>query len=57
MIVSQTGEAFADAIESFIDGGRDARSMGEAGRAWTLEHLSTDAVAARFEGLYESVSA
>ena len=57
VIVPQTGEAFADAIESFIDGGRDARSMGEAGRAWTLEHLSTDAVAARFEGLYESVSA
>ena len=31
VIVPQTGEAFADAIESFIDGGQDARSMGEAG--------------------------
>lgn len=54
VIVPQNATAFADAIASFIDGTRDARSMGEAGRAWTLEHLATDEVAGAFERLYAS---
>ena len=55
VIIPQAGEPFAEAIESFMTGERSSAEMGEAGRRWTLENLSTDAVAARFEGLYESV--
>lgn len=54
LVVPQTAEAFADAIESFIDGRHDRDRMGEAGRVWTLEHLATDRVAGEFERLYES---
>jgi glycosyltransferase involved in cell wall biosynthesis len=53
VIVPQSASAFADAIESFMDGRRDAGVMGDAGRRWTLEHLDTATVAARFERLYE----
>jgi glycosyltransferase involved in cell wall biosynthesis len=53
VVVPQSATAFAGAIESFLDGTRDSRSMGDAGRRWTLEHLDTATVAARFERLYE----
>lgn len=53
VIVPQTGEAFAEAIRSFIDGRRDAAVMGSAGRRWTFENLPTEHVAAGFERLYE----
>lgn len=55
VIVGQTGDQFADAIESFITGIRDARTMGRSGREWVLENLSTDVVARRFEVVYESM--
>ena len=54
VIVPQTGAAFADAIESFIVGDRDADEMGRAGRTWTLENLDTSKVAGDFEAVYES---
>ncbi len=54
VIVDRTPEAFADAIASFIEGRRDPVAMGRAGRRWTLEHLSSDRVAAAFEELYRS---
>lgn len=53
VIVPQTAAAFADAIESFTDGRRQADAMGRHGRDWTLENLDTAAVAARFEEVYE----
>jgi glycosyltransferase involved in cell wall biosynthesis len=52
VIVSQTATAFADALESFMNGQRDAENMGKHGRSWTLENLDTSAVAERFERLY-----
>ncbi|MAB81997.1 MAG: hypothetical protein CMJ24_01000 [Phycisphaerae bacterium] len=54
VIVPQTGDAFADAIESFRTGDRDSVTMGAAGRTWTLANLDTSTVAGAFEAVYES---
>ena len=54
VIVTQTGDAFADAIESFRTGDRDSVAMGAAGRTWTLANLDTSTVAGAFEAVYES---
>ena len=54
VIIPQDAAAFADAVDSFRDGRRDAVSMGTSGRAWTLKNLSTEEVSSRFEKLYES---
>ncbi|MCP4835586.1 MAG: glycosyltransferase family 4 protein, partial [Phycisphaera sp.] len=52
VIVPQTGDAFADAIESFRTGDRDSVAMGAVGRTWTLANLDTSTVAADFEAVY-----
>ncbi|MEE2972311.1 MAG: glycosyltransferase [Planctomycetota bacterium] len=54
VVVERTVGDFAEAISSFVTGRRDARTMGDAGRVWTLEHLSADRVAGAFESLYAS---
>ena len=54
MIVAQDAAQFADAIDSFRDGRRDAAAMGVSGRDWTLGNLSTEEVSSRFEELYGS---
>ena len=52
VIVPQTGDAFADAIESFRTGDRDSVAMGATGRTWTLANLDTSTVAGDFEAVY-----
>jgi glycosyltransferase involved in cell wall biosynthesis len=54
VIIPQTGNAFAEAIESFARGDRDGGAMGRSGRTWTLENLDTARVAGAFETVYES---
>ena len=54
VIVAQDAAQFADAIDSFRDGRRDAAAMGVSGRDWTLGNLSTEEVSSRFEELYGS---
>jgi glycosyltransferase involved in cell wall biosynthesis len=54
VIIPQTGNAFAEAIESFARRDRDGGAMGRSGRTWTLENLDTARVAGAFETVYES---
>ena len=54
VVVERTVEAFVEGLTEFIDGTRDPKAMGAAGRRWTLEHLSADRVAGAFEKLYET---
>ena len=53
VIAERTPEAFADAIALLLGDDERRRVMGEAGRAWVLEHLNPDAIAGRFEQMYE----
>lgn len=52
IIAERTPEAFADAIAGLLADPTRRDAMGEAGRAWVLEHLNPDAIAARFEEMY-----
>jgi glycosyltransferase involved in cell wall biosynthesis len=52
VIAERTPEAFADAIAGLLADPDRRRTMGEAGRAWVLEHLDPGAIAARFEEMY-----
>lgn len=52
VIAERTPSAFADAVASLLPDADQRRLMGESGRAWVLEHLNPDAIAARFEGMY-----
>ncbi|GAB4385231.1 MAG: glycosyltransferase [Phycisphaerales bacterium] len=53
VIVERTAEAFAEAIASLLADEDRRQVMGERGRAWVLEHLDPNAIAARFEQMYE----
>ena len=54
VITERTAAAFADATQELLeDPGRRA-TMGEAGRAWVFKDLDPQAVAARYERLYDA---
>jgi glycosyltransferase involved in cell wall biosynthesis len=53
VIAEQTPEAFADAISGLLEDTERRRVMGEAGRAWVFDYLDPDAIAGRFEQMYE----
>jgi glycosyltransferase involved in cell wall biosynthesis len=51
-IVDATPEAFAEAIADQLADDALRRSMGERGRAWVLEELTSDRVIDRYEEMY-----
>lgn len=57
VVVDQTPEAFRAAIAALLPDPARRRAMGERGRAWVLEALDADRVAARYEAMYEGLEA
>lgn len=53
LIVEQTPEAFADAIENLLQDPGRVREMGEKGRSWVLGALDPAVVTAQYESLYD----
>ncbi|MBM4109236.1 MAG: glycosyltransferase [Phycisphaerae bacterium] len=53
LIVPQTPEAFADAMQGLLADPARRRAMGRAGRAWVHEHLNTARVLRELTGMYE----
>lgn len=53
LIVPQTPEAFADAIQGLLPDEERRREMGRRGRAWVHEHLNTARTLADLTGMYE----
>jgi len=52
-IVPQNAEAFATAMERLLADRAALAQRGKVGRQWAMRELDTDAVAARFEALYQ----
>lgn len=52
VISERTAGDFADAVAGLLADADRRGVMGESGRAWVLEYLNPDAIAARFEGMY-----
>lgn len=52
LIVDQTAEAFADAVESVLADKDELAAMGEKARAWVLKELDGAAIVRQYEGLY-----
>jgi glycosyltransferase involved in cell wall biosynthesis len=55
VLVAGTPAAFADAVSGLLDDPAARRALGLEARAWALEQPGWDAVAARYEQVYESV--
>lgn len=53
IIAERSPEAFADAIQLLLADESRRAEMGRRGRAWVLEEMNPDAVADRFEQMYE----
>jgi glycosyltransferase involved in cell wall biosynthesis len=53
--LAATTAAFADAVSGLLDDPGARRALGAEARAWALEQPGWDAVAARYEQVYESV--
>ncbi|MEY4170550.1 MAG: hypothetical protein RLZ94_1623 [Actinomycetota bacterium] len=51
-IVTQDAHAVAEAITGALQDRAELAARAARGRAWTLEHLATDRIAARFEAMY-----
>lgn len=53
VITERTPDAFAHAVGGLLEDADRRRVMGERGRAWVLEHLDPQVIAARFEDMYD----
>lgn len=53
VIVDNSPEAFADALERMLADRGKLASMGSTGRSWVMEYLGTEAIRAGYTDLYE----